>query len=360
MIRRLASGFIAPLSLSLLSLLPSALLCSTAHAADYPGYRQADWIVPSFTFHTGETLNNLKLHYTTVGDPANPAVLLLHGTYRSGADFVGKDFAGEMLGPGQALDASKYFLIMPDAIGVGKSSKPSDGLRAKFPQYNYADMVLAQYRLVSEGLGIKHLRLVMGNSMGGMQTWLWGEMYPTMMDGLVPMASQPIEMASRNWMMRRMLVESIRQDPAWNNGNYTSQPPSLRLANTMFVIATSGGTMAYQTLAPTRAQADKMVDERLAAPVTADANDFIYQWSSSADFNAMPALSRIQAPLLSINSADDERNPPETGTMTAALQQMKKAELYVIPASAETRGHGTTGMARFYAKQLATFLNSVP
>jgi len=196
--------------------------------------------------------------------------------------------------------------------------------------------------------------------MGGMQTWLWGETYPTMMDALVPMASQPIEMASRNWMMRRMLVESIRQDPTWNNGNYTSQPPSLRLANTMFVIATSGGTMAYQTQAPTRAQADKMVDERLAAPVTADANDFIYQWSSSADFNAMPALGRIQAPLLAINSADDERNPPETGTMTAALQQMKKAELYVIPASAETRGHGTTGMARFYAKQLAAFLNSVP
>lgn len=349
MIRRLAT--------LLLPLLSSALLHSVAQAAGYPGQREADWIAPSFTFHTGETLNNLKLHYTTVGDPANPAVLLLHGTYRSGADFVGKDFAGEMLGPGQALDAGKYFIIMPDAIGVSKSSKPSDGLRAKFPQYNYADMVLAQYRLVTEGLGAKHLRLVMGNSMGGMQTWMWGEMYPGMMDALVPMASQPIEMASRNWMMRRMLVESIRQDPAWNGGNYTTQPPSLRLANTMFGIATAGGTIAYQTQAPTRAQADKIIDDRLAAPVTADANDFIYQWGSSADFNAMPNLTRIQAPLLAINSADDERNPPETGTMTAALKQLKNAELLLIPASAETRGHGTTSFSKFYARQVGDFLN---
>lgn len=354
MIRRLTLTCIVPL------LLVAATLSSPVRAAGYPEQREADWIAPGFTFHSGQTLKNLRLHYATIGNPQHPAVLLLHGTYRSGADMLGKDFGGELFGPGQALDASKHFIIMPDAIGTGKSAKPSDGLRMAFPQYNYADMVLAQYRLVTEGLGIKHLRLVMGNSMGGMQTWLWGETYPTMMDALVPMASQPIEMASRNWMMRRMLVESIRQDPAWNNGNYTSQPPSLRLANTMFAIATSGGTMAYQALAPTRAQADKMVDERLAAPVTADANDFIYQWSSSADFNAMPALGRIQAPLLAINSADDERNPPETGTMTAALQQMKKAELYVIPASAETRGHGTTGMARFYAKQLGTFLNSVP
>ena len=349
------------LTLQCIGLLLAAMMASTAtHAAGYPERREADWIVPSFTFHTGETLNNLRLHYITVGDPRHPAVLLLHGTYRSGADMLGKDFGGELFGPGQALDASKHFIIMPDAIGTGKSSKPSDGLRMAFPQYNYADMVLAQYRLVTEGLGVKHLRLVMGNSMGGMQTWLWGETYPAMMDALVPMASQPIEMASRNWMMRRMLVESIKQDPAWNSGNYRSQPPSLRLANTMFVIATSGGTIAWQAQAPTRAQADKLVDERLAAPVTADANDFIYQWSSSADFNAMPGLGRIQAPLLAINSADDERNPPETGTLATALQQMKKADVYLIPASAETRGHGTTGFARFYAKQLATFLNSVP
>jgi homoserine O-acetyltransferase len=231
MIRRLAHSIIAPL---LLSSLP---LCTAAQAATYPGQREADWIIPSFTFHTGETLNNLKLHYATVGNPAHPAVLLLHGTYRSGADMLGKNFAGEMFGPGQPLDASHYFIIMPDAIGTGRSSKPSDGLRTRFPQYNYADMVLAQYRLVTEGLGIKHLRLVMGNSMGGMQTWMWGETYPDMMDALVPMASQPIEMASRNWMMRRMLVESIKQDPAWNGGNYTTQPPSLRLANTMFGIA---------------------------------------------------------------------------------------------------------------------------
>lgn len=269
---------------------------------------------------------------------------------------MSKDFGGELFGPGQPLDASKYYIIATDGIGVGQSSKPSDGLRARFPQYNYDDMVQAQYRLVTEGLGVKHLRLVIGNSMGGMQTWLWGQNWPQMMDALVPMASQPTEMASRNWMMRRLLVESIKQDPAWEQGNYRQQPPSLRLANALFATGTSGGTLAYQALAPTRAQADTLVDERLKAPQTADANDFIYQWQSSADYNAAPGLGRIQAPVLVINSADDERNPPETGTLQAALRQVKDARLLLIPASAETRGHGTTGMARFYARELAQFM----
>ncbi|MFL9922626.1 alpha/beta fold hydrolase [Herbaspirillum lusitanum] len=355
MIRRLTSRLISPLLFAAMTISTAAL----AQSADYPNRKEADWIAPKFTFHTGESIDNLRLHYATVGDPSQPAVLLLHGTYGSGAAFLGKDFGGLMFGPGQPLDASKHYVIMPDAIGVAKSSKPSDGLRMRFPQYNYADMVLAQYRLVTEGLGVKHLKLVMGNSMGGMQTWLWGETYPDMMDALVPMASQPVEMASRNWMMRRMLVESIKQDPAWNNGNYTTQPPSLRLANTMFGIATSGGTLAYQNQAPTRALADKIVDERLNAPVTADANDFIYQWSSSGDYNAMPNLSRIKAPLLAINSADDERNPPETGTLVEALKQLTRARLLLIPASTETRGHSTTASAKFYAPQVGEFLKQV-
>lgn len=329
---------------------------STLSAAPLPAATEGDWVAPEFTFHTGEKLANLKLHYITLGNPKNPAILYLHGTYRPGSDVLSKDFGGELFGPGQPLDASKYYIISTDGIGVGQSSKPSDGLRAKFPAYNYADMVQAQYRLVTEGLGVKHLRLVIGNSMGGMQTWMWGQAWPQMMDALVPMASQPTEMSSRNWMMRRLLVESIKQDPAWNNGNYSVQPPSLRLANALFSVGTSGGTLAYQAAAPTRALADKLVDERLNAAQTADANDFIYQWQSSADYNAAPGLGKIQAPVLAINSVDDERNPPETGTLEASLRQLKNARLVLIPASAETRGHGTTGMARFYTRELSQFM----
>ncbi|UZJ62701.1 alpha/beta fold hydrolase [Pseudomonas sp. KU26590] len=329
-----------------------------AFAASVPAAVEGVWTAPNFTFHTGEKLDNLRMSYMTVGDPKNPAVLYLHGTNRPASDMIGKEFGGELFGPGRPLDASKYYIIAPDGIGVGKSSKPSDGLRMKFPAYNYDDMVEAQYRLLTEGMGIKHLRLVMGNSMGGMQTWMWGQKWPDMMDALVPMASQPTAMSARNWIMRRMLIESIKQDPAWNEGNYTSPPPSLRLANVMFGFGTSGGTLAYQALAPTRALADKLVDERLAAPLPGDANDFIYQWQSSADYDTAPKLSAIKAPVLAINSADDERNPPETGTMQKSLAQLKNARLVLIPASAETRGHGTTNMARFYAEPLGEFMKA--
>jgi homoserine O-acetyltransferase len=257
-----------------------------------------------------------------------------------------------LFGSGQPLDASKYFIILPDAIGTGKSAKPSDGLRTKFPKYNYDDMVEAQYRLVTEGLGIRHLRLVLGNSMGGMHTWLWGEKYPDVMDALVPMASQPTPMASRNWMLRRMMLETIRSDPEWNNGNYATQPHSLRLANVFFAIATSGGTLAYQKMAPTREQADKLLDERLAAASPGDANDFLYQWESSRDYDPSGGLERIEAALLAINSADDERNPPETAITERALKRVKNGRLYLIPASEDTRGHATTGMAKFWSQQL--------
>ncbi|GAB2922385.1 alpha/beta fold hydrolase [Paraburkholderia jirisanensis] len=334
----------------------TALLPPAALAQGAPAAQEGDWTAPTFTFHSGETLPNLRMHYVTLGDPTKPAVLMLHGTNQTGAAMLTPAFAGKLFGPGQPLDATKYFIVLPDGIGIGKSTKPSDGLRAQFPAYDYDDLVAAQYRLVTEGLGIHHLRLVMGNSMGGMQTWLWGEKYPDMMDALVPMASQPTEMSARNWMMRRMLVESIKQDPAWNHGNYTVQPPSLRVANAMFSIATSGGTLAYQAAAPTHAQADHLVDALLAAPQKNDANDFIYQWGSSADYNAAPNLSRIKAPLFAINSADDERNPPETGTMQSSLKQLKQASLLLIPASAQTRGHGTTSDASFYAQQLGEFM----
>ncbi|WP_122461785.1 alpha/beta fold hydrolase [Pseudomonas viridiflava] len=331
-------------------------LASSLHAAPLPAAKEGDWVAPEFTFHTGEKLANLKLHYITLGDPKNPAILFLHGTYRPGNDILAKDFGGELFGEGQPLSASKYYIISTDGIGMGHSTKPSDGLRASFPEYNYADMVQAQYRLVTEGLGIKHLRLIIGNSMGGMQTWMWGQTWPQMMDALVPMASQPTPMSSRNWMMRRLLVESIKQDPAWNNGNYTAQPPSLRLANAMFSIGTSGGNLAYQAAAPSRALADKYVDDRLNSPQTSDANDFIYQWQSSADYDASKGLNKIQAPVLAINAADDERNPPETGLLEGSLREIRNARLLLIPASAETRGHGTTSNAKFYSKELEQFM----
>jgi homoserine O-acetyltransferase len=221
-------------------------------------------------------------------------------------------------------------------------------------------MVAAQHLLVMQGLGIKHLRLVIGNSMGGMHVWLWGSAYPQFMDALVPMASQPSEMASRNWMMRRLLVEAVRSDPDWNNGDYTTQPKALRLANAMFRVATSGGTLGYQKLAPTREQADKLAEEALSTPFMADANDFMYQWDSSRDYNASPGLPKIEAPVLAINAADDERNPPETGMMEREMKRVKNGRLYLIPASGDTRGHGTTGMAKFWKQQLQDFLQAAP
>jgi homoserine O-acetyltransferase len=221
-------------------------------------------------------------------------------------------------------------------------------------------MVDAQHRLLAEGLGIKHLRLVIGNSMGGMETWLWAEKYPAFMDAAVPMASQPTAMAARNWMLRRTMLESIRQDPEYNNGNYTTQPHSLKLANVFFGIATAGGTLNYQKQAPTRAQADKLVDARLAAPMTADANDFLWAWGSSADYDAAPDLARIEASLLAINAADDERNPPETGTTASTLKQVKNGKLLLIPASEQTSGHLTTGNAKFYKQAIEELLKTAP
>ncbi|MBC9882923.1 alpha/beta fold hydrolase [Bradyrhizobium sp. INPA01-394B] len=344
------------------ALLAAALLSFSlsARAADDPAPKQGDWIAKDFKFHTGQVMPELRLHYTTVGEPTGQPVLVLHGTGGSGASMLTPAFAGEMFGAGQPLDASKYYIIIPDAVGHGQSSKPSDGMKTGFPKYNYDDMVEAQHRLVTEGLGVKHLRLVIGNSMGGMQTWIWGEKYPNDMDALVPMASQPTEMASRNWMMRRIMLDTIRNDPDYNGGNYTSQPRMMKYAITAYGIASIGGTLAYQQQAPTAAKADTIVDERLATPITADANDYVYQWESSHDYNASDKLEQIEASLLLINSADDERNPPETGITDAAMKRVKNGKLYLIPASTETRGHGTTGNAKFYSEQVRQLLQTAP
>ena len=333
---------------------------SLAPAADSPAPKEADWTASDFRFHTGDVMPAMRIHYTTVGSPSGEPVLVLHGTAGSGSGMLTPAFAGELFGPGQPLDATKYFVILPDAIGAGKSAKPSDGLRAKFPRYNYDDMVDAQYRLLREHLRVPHLRLVIGNSMGGMHAWLWGVRHPEFMDALVPMACQPTEMSGRNWMMRRMLIDAVRKDPDWKGGDYVAQPAALRIAAVFFGVATIGGSQAYYKAAPTREKADKLLDDRLAAPFTADANDYLYQWEASGDYNPAPGLDRIRASVLAINSADDERNPPELGIMERELPRIRGARLYLIPGSEETRGHGTTGMARFYKAQLAEWLASVP
>jgi len=346
---RVAKGFLAALALCVLSL--------SALAADYPAPKDGVFTLKDFRFRSGEVLPELRIHYVTVGAPTGIPVLVLHGTTGSAQSMLTPGFAGELFGPGQPLDASRYHIIIPDGIGHGQSSKPSDGLRTKFPRYDYDDMVDAQYRLVTEGLGIKHLRLVMGNSMGGMHTWIWGVKYPDAMDVMVPMASQPSAMSSRNWIMRRLIIDSITQDPDWNGGNYTKQPRSAQFASVFFAFGTSGGNQALAKAAPTREKADALLDARMKAPFRADANDTLYQWSSSGDYNPSPGLERIKAAVLAINAADDERNPPETGVMDAEMKRVKNGKLYLIPASADTAGHGTTGNAKWYKAQLAEVLN---
>lgn len=337
-----------------------ALLASVAFAQSHPPPREASWVARDFRFHTGQVLPELRINYLTVGEPTGEPVLVLHGTAGSARNMMGPGFAGEMFGPGQPLDASRYYIIIPDSLGHGKTTKPSDGLRASFPKYNYEDMVDAQYRLVKEGLGIKHLRLVIGNSMGGMHTWLWGVKYPGEMDALVPMACQPSEMSSRNWMTRRLIIDSITNDPDYNNGNYTKQPRSAQVASVFFGLATNGGDLALHRMAPTRAQADALLDARLKAPFPADANDVLYQWASSGDYNPSPRLDRVQAHVLAINAADDERNPPATGIMEREMKRLQNGKYHLIPASDQTAGHGTTGNAKWWKNEFAGWLAGVP
>ncbi len=335
-------------------------VASNAMAQGYPTPREGSWTAKDFRFHTGEVLGEAKLAYRTVGDPKGEPVIVLHGTAGSSVGMLTPAFAGQLFGPGQPLDATKYFIILPDAIGHGKSSKPSDGLRMKFPRYNYADMVAGQYRLISEGLGVKHARLIIGNSMGGMHVWQWGVTYPGFMDALVPMASQPTAMASRNWMMRRLIIDTIKADPEWQGGNYSKQPNAWRSAAVFFALATNGGTLALQRQAPTRAAADKLLDARLARAPGADTNDYLYSWDSSGDYDPSAKLEAITAQLLVINAADDERNPPETGLTEAGVKRIKTGRIHLIPASSETSGHGTTGNAKFYAKELRELLEKAP
>jgi homoserine O-acetyltransferase len=337
--------------------------CHVACAAEYPAPHEGDFLIRDFQFKSGERLTEIKIHYATFGAlrteggrVAN-AVLLLHSTGGSLRQYLTPNFAGELFGAGQLLDAKKYFIIVPDNIGHGKSSKPSDNLRMRFPHYGYDDMIELQHRLVTEGLHVNHLRLVIGASMGGMHTWMWGEKYPDMMDALLPLASQPIEIAGRNRMWRRTLIDTIRNDPQWKNGNYETQPSSLRSALAMLVIMGSNTQWAQKEM-PTREKADAYLEQQVDTRLkTVDANDFLYYIDSSRDYNPEPDLERITVPLTAVNSADDAINPPELGLIDKAIPRVKNGKYVLIPASDQTRGHGTHSYPVFWQQHLAELLD---
>ncbi len=322
-----------------------------------------NFILRDFAFNSGDDLTQLRLHYHTLGEPRRDesgrvcnAVLILHGTTGSGAQFLRESFAGELFQPGQLLDAERHFIILPDGIGHGKSSKPSDGLRMRFPRYGYLDMIRAQHLLLSEGLGIDHLHAVLGTSMGGMQTWLWGIHYPDFMDYLVPLASLPAEIAGRNRMIRAMIMDAIRSDPAWNGGDYERQPAGLINAIHLLIVMTSC-PLQWRKEAPTREAADAFLAERIRAHAgVLDANDMLYQFAASEDYNPAPDLERIKAPLLAINSADDQVNPPELGIMEAAMKRVKRGRYILLPIDEHTRGHGSHTLAAVWKHHLAEFL----
>ncbi|HTT01779.1 MAG TPA: alpha/beta fold hydrolase [Steroidobacteraceae bacterium] len=334
-----------------------------ARAASYPSPAQADFVLKDFAFATGERLPELRIHYRTLGTAQRDArgivtnaVLILHGTTGSGAQFIRDEFAGELFGAGQLLDAQRYFLILPDGIGHGDSSKPSDGLRARFPHYGYRDMVEAQRRLLVEGLGVNHLRLVMGTSMGGMHTWLWGELHPTFMDALMPLASLPTQISGRNRVWRRLIIDAIRHDPAWQGGNYSKQPPSLRTALEMMWLMGSNPVLR-QKEAPTLARSDSVIDAYVAAGLkTADANDVLYALSASRDYDPGPHLADIRVPLVAVNSADDLINPPELGILEHEIGRVAHGRAVVIPLSEQTRGHGSHTVAGLWKQYLEELL----
>jgi homoserine O-acetyltransferase len=345
------------------------MLCTGAALAAPVALRaqEHDFVLRDFRFASGESLPALTLHYRTLGRPRRDsaglvrnAVLILHGTTGSGAQFLSRPFAGELFGRGQPLDTTMYYVVLPDGIGHGRSSRPSEGLHARFPHYDYDDMVEAHHRLLVEGLGVGHLRLVMGTSMGGMHSWVWGERYPEFMDGLVPLASVPTAIVGRNRMVRRMAMDDIRMDPAWRNGEYTTPPPGLRAALQMLWIMTSAPLVQHRD-APTREAADSAIRAFLDARMrTMDANDMLYAFDASRDYDPSPLLERIVAPVLAINSADDAVNPPELGLMERLMPRVKRGRYVLLPISPQTRGHGTHTIAAVWKEPFTAFLASLP
>jgi homoserine O-acetyltransferase len=333
-------------------------------AQNAPPPTEGDFMIRDFKFDSGETLPELKLHYRTLGKPERDssgvvrnAVIILHGTGGSGAGFLSQQFGGALFQPGQLLDASKYYIILPDNIGHGGSSKPSNGLRARFPRYGYNDMVRAQYRLLTEGLGVNHLRLVMGTSMGCMHSWLWGVRYPDFMDALMPLACLPVQISGRNRFMRRMVIDAIKNDADWQNGDYKTQPVrGLRAAIYTLMFMTSSPLQQYKQ-APTRDAADQLFDRSFNAQLSrTDANDMLYQFDSSRDYDPAPELEKIKAPVMAVNSADDQVNPPELGIMEREIKRVKRGKYVLIPISDRTRGHGTHSLPELWKEYLAELL----
>jgi homoserine O-acetyltransferase/O-succinyltransferase len=322
-------------------------------AESYGVVQHGEFFLPDMRFELGGHLDPCRIAWTTLGDPGGEPVLLLHGTNGSANDFLTDSFGGVLFGPGQALDCQRYFLIMPDAIGSGASSKPSNGLKATFPRYTYLDMVRAQYRLVTECFEVSHLRLVLGNSMGGMHTWLWAQHYPGFMDIAVPMACQPTEIAGRNWMLRALAIDAIRRDPAWLEGNYLEQPESARLAAVFYGVASNGGDQALFQQAPNRQAADAMTRARLQAPFRIDANDFLFQMEAGAYYQPEAKLRDIRARVLAINSEDDERNPPSLGLLEPVIAALPCARSFWIASGPHTLGHATVGLAKLWQHELA-------
>jgi len=353
-------------TIRIFALLLSALAASFAFTADYPTPTEGDYTIRDFKFTSGETLPELRLHYRTLGKPEKDAqgkttnaILIMHGTTGSGAQFIRPEFAGELFGKDQPLDATKFFIVLPDGIGHGKSSKPSDGMHAKFPRYGYLDMIEAQYRLLTEGLGVNHARLVMGTSMGGMHTWLWGELHPDFMDALMPLASLPTQISGRNRAWRRTVIDAIRNDPAWNGGEYPAgagQPPSLRTAAEMLWFMSSNPVLR-QKEAPTLAKTDELLDKFVQQILkTDDANDVLYAVEASHDYDPGPNLEKIRAPLLAINSADDLINPPELGILEREIKRVPHGRAIVMPLTEKTRGHGSHTVAALWKDQLVELL----
>jgi homoserine O-acetyltransferase len=334
---------------------------------DYPAPVEGDFVARDFRFGSGDTLPELKLHYRTIGTPRRDAsgivrnaVLILHGTGGTGQGFLTPAFAGQLFGAGQLLDGARYFIVLPDGVGHGKSSRPSDGLHARFPHYAYDDMVRAQHMLLTDGLNVNHLRLVLGTSMGAMQCWVWGETYPDFMDGLVPLASAPTQIAGRNRVMRKMIMDSITSDPDWKNGDYTA-PPRQGLAGAInLLMMMTSSPMQWQKQAPTRDAADTWyADQIRARTAAADANDMLYQFDASRDYDPSPGLEKITAAVLAINSADDVVNPPELGLMEKLMPRVRRGRYILIPTSAETRGHGTHSLPAVWGRYLRDFLTEL-
>lgn len=342
------------------------LFSTLCFSQTFPTPVAGDFFIKDFKFQSGESLPELKLHYVTIGQPiknnagiVTNAVIILHGTGGSHTQFLGRQFADVLFKKGGLLDAEKYFIIIPDNVGHGASSKPSDGLHAKFPHYAYHDMVTLQYRLVTEKLGVNHLRLVMGTSMGGMHSWLWGEMYPDFMDALMPLASLPIEISGRNRYFRRMIIDPIRNDPDWQNGEYKTQPVR-GLTTAIYTLMMMGSApLQMQKQAPSKDAADKLFDSQVKSRLAAtDANDLLYQVDASRDYNPQPLLETIKAPLLAINSADDAVNPPELGIVEKEIKRVKNGRFILLPITDDTRGHGTHTIPTIWQNYLAELLSA--